>query len=136
MKRLALILAGVVCAALPCLAGGNLSVRLVEGSDAARGGAGGLEDVMGVLKQNLKYKHYRLVAAASLSLPTGKTTRALGDYGVTCTGKQQDLAITVVDRQRRKQVLKTTVNLRDNKPLIVGGFPSERGKMILVFVVK
>ncbi|MBN1672754.1 MAG: hypothetical protein JXR37_17050 [Kiritimatiellae bacterium] len=121
-------------AVLPCLAGKKLSVRLVEATNRPGVKPAGLKDVIDVLKANLPYSSYRLADSTVLGLPADGSETVLDGYAVRCAGDQNALAIVV--RQGRRELLKTSVVLQDNKPLIVGGFSIEGGKMILVFLVK
>ena len=120
--------------ALPCLAGDQLSIRLVKASNSDRGSSAGLQDVFAKLAKSLPYKHYSLVASGSLRLPAKKAVQQLGEYTVRCDGKQSELSITV--QRKGKQVLRKTANLPDGTHLIVGGFPTAGGKLILVFVAR
>ena len=129
-------LAVLLALASPCLAGGSLSVRLVEASDAGTGVDAGLGDVAAALQNSmgLVFKGFSLVGTARMGLPADGTDRQLGPYQVRCSGPQSGLAIEL--RQGRKELLRTSVNLRDGNPLIVGGFQTRKGKMILVFLAQ
>lgn len=118
----------------PCLAGGVLSIRLIEASNQEREGSGQVEDVADVLRRSFVYKNYSLLASASMPLPAVGASRTLGAYTVTCSGPQSDL--TIVVRRGRQQVLRTAVNLQNRTPLILGGFPSGSGALVLVFVAR
>jgi hypothetical protein len=126
----ALLCLSVVAA--PALAGSSLSIRLVRASNSAQGNGAGLEDVISVLKKSLVYSSYTLAGSASTALPARNSSRRLGPYTVTCNGPQGALAISV--RHGRRELLKTSVSLRDGKPLILGGFPDAGGKLVLVFI--
>ena len=119
---------------LAARAGSAVSVRLVEASNSPGGDGGGLEDVLEILQQNLPYKFYKLVEKADVSLPAQDTATNLGDLTVSCSGKQESLKIVV--RRKNRVALNTTVNLKDKKPLILGGFPTAKGKLVLVFVAR
>ncbi len=123
----------LLAAAAPCEAGRSLSIRLVHASNKQKGNNAGLQDVIQVLR-TLRYNHYRLVASASLGLPPGNGAASLGGYTVRCSGPQKSLKITV--SRGRRQLVNTTVSLRDGKPIILGGLPSQEGKLILVFVAR
>jgi hypothetical protein len=124
---LALVLTGSTA-----LAADTLSVRLVEATNDGTGIDGRLRDVAAAFG-DLSFNSYRLVDAADFSIPAGQT-RGMGGYEVTCAGERKALVITV--KLGRRELLNTTVSLRANKPLVVGGFPSPRGRMILVFVAR
>ena len=123
----------LLVAAAPCRAGRALSIRLVHAGNKQQGSSAGLTDVMHVLR-TLRYNHYRLVSSSSLRLPANNATTSLGGYGVRCSGPQNSLKITVTRGSR--SLVNTTVSLRDGKPIILGGLPSQEGKLILVFVVR
>lgn len=125
-----LLLAGWVISA----AGGEqLSIRLVEASNRGAGSPPALNDVRGILKDSLGLDSCAFLASAWVQLPADRQTRSLGQYSVTCSGPQHSL--TIVVQRGRQRLLKTTVSLKDNTPLILGGFPAQNGKHVLVFVV-
>jgi hypothetical protein len=115
--------------ATPVMAG-SVSVRLVEASNTQGASSAALGDVVGILKNNLRYSRFTLLAAGSMRLPQGGT-RALAGYVVTCKGSEKSLRITV--KRGRGALINTTVQLARGRPLILGGFPSGGGKKI-VFV--
>ena len=129
-------LAALLClaAATPCLAGRSLSVRLVHATNEGQGSAAGLEDVQHALKQSLPYTTFRLLSSASVPLPANNDAASLDSVTIRCSGSQESLTITV--NQGGKQILNTTVNLRDGKPFILGGLPAKEGKKVLVFVAR
>ena len=117
-----------------CLAGDNLSIQLIEASNKKDATSSGVQNIISILKKSLPYNSYNLVASGSTKLPTRKTTQKLGEYIVSCSGKQKNLSIKVT--RKKQTLLNTTVNLSDNKPFMLGGFPSKNGKFILVFIAK
>ena len=119
---------------LPAMAGSSMSIRLVEASAQGKGDSSGLEDVVDVLKKNLPLPFYTLVDRTRISLPANGKPLNLGSYTITCTGSQDALVIVV--QQGARKLLQTSVKLDNKSPLVLGGFPSEKGKMVLVFVVK
>lgn len=125
----------LICAwALPALAGDRVSVRLVEATNDGKGDGAGLEDVVKVLKKNLSYQNYALVSRTSIALPAKGDAQKVGGYSVICSGTQANLSILV--KHGSKKLLQTTVKLDDGTPLVMGGFPSGKGKMVLVFVAE
>jgi len=135
MKKTSALFATILLvSALSAVAGPTLSIRLVAATKQAAGGTRGLSDVAPVLEQNLPFSGFRHVASTTMSLPATGQTKKLNSYTVTCSGPQHDLAIVV--RRGRKRLLSTKVSLQANKPLIVGGFPVEGGKMMLIFLAK
>ena len=118
----------------PAIAGERLTVRMVEASNDGSGVHPEAKDIAGVLNKSLVYKDFALLACASLTIPVKGRTIKLSSYSVTCSGKQDSMKIVV--RRGKKEVLNTTVKLQDKKLVILGGFPSKKGKLILVFLVK
>ncbi len=112
--------------------GGSLSMRLVEVSNAGRGVDSSLKDVASALQGQLSFNSYRLVSSGSTALPAGNTKTSLSGYSVACDGPQNALTITIL--HGRKKLVSTTVNLRNGHPVLLGGFPSSGGKLIIVFV--
>lgn len=133
LRRIIVFLCLLLTTAGYCQAGSSLSVRLVHASNKQPGNGAGLGDVIHVLR-TLRYKNYRLVSASSLRLPANNATTSLSGYSVRCSGPQSGLKITV--SRGNRQLVNTTVSLRDGKPIILGGLPSGEGKLILVFVAR
>ena len=116
-----------------CLAGERLSIRLVEASNDGKGAAG-VEDIAGMLRKNINYQSFALLGRGSMPLPAQNAASRIGAYTVTGSGPQNNLSIRV--RKGGSEVLSTTVRLKDRTPLVVGGFPGGKGKMVLVFVAE
>jgi hypothetical protein len=116
------------------LAGPGLSIRLVEASNAGQGAGGGLEDVAQLLKENLPFNSFRLLASRSMALPANGSVTLDEGIQARCSGDQRNL--TVVIERGRKEEVRSTVELRRDTPLIVGGFPSKNGKMIVILMLK
>jgi hypothetical protein len=116
-------------------AGSELGIRLVE-ANSRRGGMGpGLEDVAGLLRENLPFNTFRLVSSGALRLPARGSTADLGSgLAVTCSGSQRNLSVTVT--RGRRPLLRTTVALRDDRPWILGGFPGGDGKLIVILLAR
>ncbi len=133
MRRSLLSLALWLALALPAAAG-TVSIRLVEATDQRAGVDPGLEDVAAALRNSLVFKGYALLATASTSLPGTGSPVVLGPYEVRCTGPQNLVNIEVFHGHKR--VLRTSVSLLGNSPVIVGGFAGKTGKIILVFMAR
>ncbi len=111
----------------------TLSIRLVEASRSVAPSSADLGDVTEILQRNLPFASYTLQGTQNLPLPASQTV-GLGGYTVACSGPAQELQVVV---QRGGRVLISTVlRLQDGTPVIVGGFPSANGRLILVFVVR
>lgn len=126
---LALAVGLMVCAS--AMAGSSVSIRLVKASNEQTGVDPGLSDVTAALKRNLAFEGYTLRAGTTVSLPAAGTISTLGSYTVRCTGPKEALAIEIL--KGRNSLLRTTVNLRDRKPLVLGGFPDGAGRVLFVF---
>lgn len=133
------ILVGIVLLSVvlsvPCLAGNELSIRLVEavqGGDEQSGA--GLEDVIGILKRSLASANYRLVDSCVIQLPAS-AEKTLGAYTIKCSGTQKNLTVIVL-RSGREVVKTSNIPLQGTKPFILGGLPGKSSVMLLVFLVK
>jgi hypothetical protein len=112
------------------LAGPELSIRLVEASNSGQGAGGGLEDVAQLLKDNLPFDSFRLLAEKSMGLPANGSVALAEGIVVKCSGDQGNLSVTI--ERGRKEQIRNTIELRKDSPFIVGGFPSGKGKTIVV----
>ena len=116
-------------------AGDTLSIRLIEASNDGKGVAPELSDVEKLLKQNMPYSGYRLVDSKATPLPASATIDLAAGFKVKCSGKQNNLSVTVT--QNKKESLRSTVELRDGKPLILGGFPGKgENRYILILLAR
>ena len=135
MKRLGLLLGLVLCAcAATGAAGEQLGLRLVEATNDNAGIAPGLADVADLLKRNMPFTGYRLVDSRSVPLPANGTTEMRLGFSVQCSGTQNSLAVTVM--QKRNVLLRTNTALEDGKPLILGGFSGGGGRIFLILLVR
>ncbi len=114
---------------------GTLSLRLVEAHNDSDKIAPGLKDVSGTLRKNLNnYRGFDLMGSKSLALPAEGSASLGAGFSVKCSGPQKSL--TAVITRNRQQVLSTTLNLRTNTPVILGGFTSKRGRMLVLLVAR
>jgi hypothetical protein len=136
MKRAKLALCAwlLACAAGSAFAGSSLSLRLVEANNSGAGVSGELTDVAGLLRDNLPFNTFHLASARALKLPAGGEIALGRGFVAHCDGPQHSLTIRVA--RDGKPILKATVELRDGTPLILGGFPTEGGKLILVLLAQ
>jgi len=123
-----IVLLLTVCAA-PARAGSELSIRLVEASEGARGGSLG-GHLSKMLPANLPFKQYDLLDSQSLALPASGSVTLKGGFMVTCSGGQQNLSVSLF--RNNELLLTTLLNLQDDKPVVLGGFPGARGKVMIV----
>ena len=117
-----------------CLAGDTLNLRMVKVSNQGQGVDHGLSDVGPLLSSQLPFKRFRLVDEKNGNLKVSSTLSVAHGYTVQYSGSQADL--NLIMRHENDEVLKTSVQLLDNKPLILGGFPSENGKLIFILIAK
>jgi hypothetical protein len=116
------------------LAGPTLTIRLVDASNSGQGAGGGLEDVAQLLKENLPFNSFRLVANRSMPLPANGTVSLAEGIQARCSGDQRNLSVAI-ERGGKAQI-QSTVELRNNTPLILGGMPSDKGKLIVILLAK
>ena len=116
------------------IAGDLLTIRLVEASNDGDGIDKGLRDIGSILKGQLPFKRYRLIDRGRCKLPAKQSIGLARGYNVECQGNQEHLTIKV--RHRKSELLTTTVALRDGKPLMLGGFPDRKGKLLLVLLTE
>jgi hypothetical protein len=109
-----------------------LSVRLVKASSTGDGVDQSIQDVAGLLRENLVFKSYTLVAAQRVGLPAHAAAVVMGGYSVLCDGTANRLQIMI--RQGNRPLVNTTVSFKSGKPIILGGFPARDGRLIFVFV--
>jgi hypothetical protein len=117
-------------------AGELLTLRLVEARNL-RGPAVDdreLADVQQVLKSSLPFNSFTVLDTQQTRLPANSTLKLRRDFAVECRGEQGNLTLRV-EREGR-QLLTTNVQLQDGKPLILGGFTVDGGKLILVLVAR
>lgn len=116
------------------LGGSSLGIRLVEASNAGRGVGSGLNDVAQLLKENLPFNSFQLLSNQALPLPANGSVNLAGGIVARCSGDARNLSV-VIQRGHRDRI-QSTVELRPGIPFIVGGFPSENGKMIVILLMK
>jgi hypothetical protein len=120
--------------AAPVFAGPTLTIRLVDASNSGKGAGGGLGDVAQLLKDNLPFNSFRLLANQSMPLPADGTVSLAAGIQARCSGDQRNLRV-VIERGRKAQI-QSTVELRNGVPLILGGLPSDTGKLIVILLVR
>ncbi len=115
-------------------AGPTLSIRLVAASNAGQGVGAGLGDVAQLLSGNLPFNSFRLIAQQSMPLPAKGAVHLAEGILARCSGDPRNL--TVIIEKNGKVQIQSTVELRKNTPLLLGGLPSEGGKMIVILLTK
>ena len=131
---MALILLGVMAMQAGANAGETVSIRLVEASNNGEASSKQLDDVSSILKSQLSYKTYKLIDQKSCGLPAKGTIKMQKGFELECIGKQDNFSITV--HKSGNKLLQTTLDLKSGKPLILGGFPSGKNKLLLVLLAQ
>ena len=137
MTRKLIVLIAVMLSPLlqgKSVAGDVVTLRLVEASNSGVGIPSELKDVGSILAAQLPFDSYRLVDRAKCNLPANQMISMARGYTVQCAGIQDNLTITV--RERKSEILQTTVALKDGKPLMLGGFPSNKGKLLIILLAE
>ena len=116
------------------LAGPTLTIRLVDANNSGQGAGGGLGDVAQLLRENLPFNSFRLLASQSMPLPANGSVSLAQGVQARCSGDQRNLSV-VIERGRKTQI-QSTVELRNGIPLILGGLPSDTGKLIVILLAR
>lgn len=136
MKHAALVM--VAWLALIGLAGtaaaGSVSIRLVQASNEGSGVGGGLGDVAQLLQDNLKFKSFQLVSSKSIGLPASGAAELGQGFTARCSGTADNLSVSI--ERGGKRVLSSTVQLQPGTPVMMGGFSSGNGKMIVILSLR
>jgi hypothetical protein len=135
-RRLLLILSLALAASVSAWAGDQLTLRLVDARNVRGISAEDkeLQDVNTVLRNSLPFNSFTLLDTQRIKLPADSTVAMARGFKVTCSGPQEKLTIRV--EQGGKELLSTSVELQDSKPLIIGGFANQGGRLILVVVAR
>ena len=114
----------------------ELSIRLVEASNTGQGVSRGLEDVSQMLKDNLPFNTFRLLSTRSMPIPASGEVALAEGISARCAGDARGLRV-IIEQSGRVQ-LQSTVALRKDTALILGGFPSARpnARMIVILMLK
>jgi len=111
---------------------GALSARLVTASKEAGSVDASLSDVLPLL-QNLNFKSFRLEGESTLALKEGATASLAKGYSIELTQVQDRNAMVRVIQDRR-DVMKTRLSLKEDKPVIVGGFDDPGGGRTIIIL--
>lgn len=134
MKQKLLALVLFMALALPALAGGQVSIRLVAVLPGNSSDSVGVNDILGALRKNVGENRYLAEIENTIKLPADKQEVPMVDVSVVCSGDRDNLEIVV--RRNNKAIITTTVTLDPGKPFILGGIGGKKNKYILVFVAK
>lgn len=134
-KTLFLFLAACLFATAARAGGGTLSIRLVEATNEGQGAGKGLADVAQLLQENLPFKSFELRADKAVALPASGAVDLAAGFVARCSGDAANLSVSI-ERKGKQGRLASTVSLRKGKPVILGGLPSEGGKMIVILMLR
>lgn len=110
-----------------------LNIKLVKLSN--RGYVSpGLENVAAIIRRNLPYAGCELVDQKACVLPASSTLAFKDNYSLVCTSKPEGVVVTIL--KKNKLVLSTAVNLKDSKPIMLGGFSGGASGEKHVFVLQ
>jgi hypothetical protein len=114
---------------------GNVDVRMVEArteaGEATPTFPAELHDIQSLLAGNFAFNRYRLLGRARIALPAdGRATALSGGYQLSARGGQDDLQVTIT--RGAETLLRTNVRLSSNKPVIIGGFNANGGRILFV----
>jgi hypothetical protein len=123
-----------VIAARSASAAGAVSVRLVEGHNQGSGLSKGLEDISGTLRKNLPFKRFDLLDSRTVTLPADRTTTMARGFSIRCSGTMGALQVTL--KRGSSTLMNTTLHLRRGRPFVMGGFTSDKGKLLVVLVAR
>lgn len=111
-------------------AGGDmLEVRLIEARQEKGPKDARLADIQHMLENNLPFACFEMIERAALSSMDGITHLA-GGFTIRARGGTDHCSITL--EQNGKILLETQVRFQKGKPVILGGFPSPKGKYLFV----
>ena len=115
-------------------AGNSLVIRLVLAHNDSSNVSPGLSDVQRTLSKNIPFKGFELLDQKRLPLPGGGKITMRHNIRLTASGSQGSLKVAV--RHKRSRFVNTTLRLSDGRPVILGGIPSRRGKLLVVIVAR
>ena len=140
-RLLRTLLAGIFCSLVAAPPAGSaafaaeqVTARLVEASNAGGGTDASLRDVQRLLGGNLPFKDFRLVDQGTMRLPAAGAVPLRGGFLLRCRGIAERLGVTF--EQGGKVLIQTELALSAGRPVVLGGFPCPRGKLLLVLTVR
>ncbi len=116
------------------VAGDTIFVRLVAANNAPGAPPAALADVMGDLTKRSQYSNFQLVDSKKVKLPAAARVKLKGGYALELSGPKEKLKLGVFHGKRR--IMQMTVSLKEGRPLILGEFPAQDGKMVFVLLSK
>lgn len=135
MKCASMVIVLLALAAVPATAAEQVHVRVVEGLMEGDRIDPGLRDVAPFLRETLPFRSFRLIDQGRVRLPSpGDRLVLRPDFVFRAHGPQARFSVTL---ERGGHPLVTTLlALRDGVPVVVGGFPSQQGRLFLVLVAR
>ncbi len=128
------LVAGLLVAVASASAATGLSIRLIKASNEGAGMSPALSDVAGLLQSNLPFQRFDLLDQAAMALPATGSVELAHGLSVHCSGPADNLRVTVDNGGVR--AVDTTLRLAELRPVILGGFPFEQGRLLLVIVAR
>lgn len=116
------------------VAGDMVSIRLVEAHNEGAGVAKALDDVSGLLQSNLPFRRFDLAGQGRMGLPADGSVSLPHGIQVLCQGNQANLRVRVT--RGGAQIVDTTLGLADHRPVILGGIPHNRGRLLVLLVAQ
>ena len=133
-RRLVLGLALVLLGAGTTRAADAVAVRQVRADRESQAMDERLSDVAALLRANMPFSRYTLVASRTVALPAAPAVTLQAGYSLSCAGPRDNLEVHV--RRGRSTVLRTTVSLGPGRPLILGGFPDGESVYLLILTLQ
>lgn len=112
----------------------TILVRLVAANNAPGAPPAALADVMEDLAKRSQYSNFQLVDSKEVKLPVAARVKLKGGYALEFSGPKEKLKLGVFHGKRR--LMQMTVSLKEGRPLILGEFPAQDGKMVFVLLSK
>lgn len=111
----------------------TIRVRLLEADNSAMPSTPELQDVLPLLRENLRFQSYRLLASRDAAATAGTRVALAHDLNLTVTEsntERQSVQVHHLDRL----LLETKLRLTPGKPIILGGFPSRDGGSLIIVI--
>ncbi len=113
------------------ISGRKLAVRLLTADNQGPGSTAGIQDVLPLLQQNLRFRFYSLASSRTVSVRQGVQSHLGRGLNLTIGSVEGD-ALTVEILRKKRRLLRTRLKLRPGKPIILGGIPGEDGLTLIV----
>tara|TARA_B100000609_G_C17021502_1_gene333921 strand:+ start:255 stop:674 length:420 start_codon:yes stop_codon:yes gene_type:complete len=135
LLRSSLILIAAAIFSFASYAGDSVSLRLVEASNSSDIVSAELSDVAATLQKNLPFRSLKLLDSKMTAVPAANSRITMaGGYVIVCNGPQDKLQISI--SKGKKEMVTSTVELQDQVPLFIGGFPAGESRILLVLISK